>query len=90
LNPGFREFSQCYELYVWDDTTQTSGREGRNEGIDFFKQVTDKDPTHASAYAGMAESYAMLVFNAPLPPNDTYPNAMAAAQRAVDLDDGFG
>ena len=31
----------------------------------------------------------MLAYNAYLPPNDAFPHAMAAAKRAVDLDDGL-
>jgi serine/threonine protein kinase/Tfp pilus assembly protein PilF len=62
--------------------------EGWNKAIEFFRQAIDKDPSYAPAYAGMAESYTMLAFDQYLPPNEAFPNAMAAAKRAVDLDDG--
>jgi serine/threonine protein kinase/tetratricopeptide (TPR) repeat protein len=63
--------------------------EGWNQAIQFFRQAIDKDPSYASAYAGMAEAYTMLAFNSYLPANEAFPNAMAAATRAVDLDDGL-
>ena len=80
----------AYQLYVKgryyaDKWTE----EGWNRAIEFFRQAIDKDPSYASAYAGMAESYAMLAFDTYLPPNEAFPNAMAAAKRAVDLDDGL-
>ena len=81
---------EAYQLYV-------KGRyyadkwtlEGWNKAIEFFRQAIDKDPSYASAYAGMAESYTLLAFDTYLPPNEAFPNAMAAAKRAVDLDDGL-
>jgi serine/threonine protein kinase/tetratricopeptide (TPR) repeat protein len=80
---------EAYQLYVKGRyyADKWTG-EGWNKAIEFFRQAIDKDPSYASAYAGMAESYAMLAFNQYLPPNEAFPNAMAAAKRAVDLDDG--
>jgi len=81
---------EAYQLYV-------KGRyyadkwtlEGWNKAIEFFRQAIDKDPSYAAAYAGIGESYAMLVYNAYLPPNDAFPKAIAAAKRAIELDDGL-
>jgi TolB-like protein/Tfp pilus assembly protein PilF len=81
---------EAYQLYVKGRyyADKWTG-EGWNKAIEFFRQAIDKDPSYASAYAGMAESYTMLGFNQYLPPNEAFPNAMAAAKRAVDLDDGL-
>jgi TolB-like protein/tetratricopeptide (TPR) repeat protein len=81
---------EAYQLYVKGRyyADKWTG-EGWNKAIQFFRQAIDKDPSYASAYAGMAESYTMLAFNSYLPPNEAFPNAMAAAKRAVDLDDGL-
>jgi eukaryotic-like serine/threonine-protein kinase len=81
---------EAYQLYVKGRyyADKWTG-EGWNKAIEFFRQAIDKDPSYASAYAGMAESYTMLAFNQYLPPNEAFPNATAAAKRAVDLDDGL-
>ena len=81
---------EAYQLYVKGRyyADKWTG-EGWNKAIEFFRQAIDKDPSYASAYAGMAESYTMLGFNQYLPPNEAFPSAMAAAKRAVDLDDGL-
>jgi len=62
---------------------------GLQKGIGFFQQALEKDPTYASAYAGLALSYATMGSweNGILPPRDTMPKAKAAAQRALELDD---
>jgi serine/threonine protein kinase len=73
---------EAYQLYVKGRyyADKWTG-EGWNKAIEFFRQAIDKDPSYASAYAGMAESYTMLGFNQYLPPNEAFPNAMAAAKR---------
>jgi serine/threonine protein kinase/Tfp pilus assembly protein PilF len=81
---------EAYQLYVRGRyyADKWTG-EGWNKAIEFFTKAIDKDPSYASAYAGMAESYTMLAYNAYLTPNEAFPHAMAAAKRAVDLDDGL-
>ena len=66
--------------------TQTSGqgKGGTRQSSSSAKRLR-RTRSYASAYAGMAESYAMLAYNAYLPPSD--PKAIAAAKRAIDLDD---
>jgi serine/threonine protein kinase/Tfp pilus assembly protein PilF len=79
---------EAYQLYVkgryYEDKWTP---EGWNKAIQFFRQAVEKDPSYASAYAGIAESYAMLGYFAYLSANEAFPNAMAAAKRAIDLDD---
>ena len=81
---------EAYQLYVKGRyyADKWTG-EGWNKAIQFFRQAIDKDPNYASAYAGMAESYALLVSQAYLSPSHAFPSAMEAAKRAVHLDDGL-
>jgi TolB-like protein/Tfp pilus assembly protein PilF len=81
---------EAYQLYVKGRYYQDEWTgEGWNKAIEFFRQAVEKDPSYASAYAGIAESYTQLASTAYLPPNEAFPNAMAAAKRAIDLDDGL-
>lgn len=59
-----------------------------NRGIEHFRQAIDIDPHYALAYAGLADSYALLASSTgERPPADFYPKAEAAARRALELDD---
>jgi TolB-like protein len=55
-------------------------------GIEYFQQAVAKDPTYALAYAGLADCYMMLPIACDAPALDILPKAMAAANRAVELD----
>jgi len=46
-----------------------------------------KDPSDAEAYVGLADSYNLLREFGAMPATEAYPRALAAAQRAVQLDD---
>lgn len=58
-----------------------------NKAIDYFTQAIVKDPGDAQAYVGLADCYNLLREFGAMPPGDAYPRALAAAQRAVELDD---
>jgi TolB-like protein/DNA-binding winged helix-turn-helix (wHTH) protein/Tfp pilus assembly protein PilF len=61
--------------------------EGLQQAISYFQQATDKDPNYARAYAGLADTYALLGSFTASPPARFAPQARAAAVRAVQLDD---
>src|SRR5262249_14617134 len=44
-------------------------------------------PNNAQAYVGLADCYNLLREFGAMPPGEAYPRALAAAQRAVELDD---
>lgn len=80
--------SEAQELYLkgrffWDRRTP----EDLNKAIDYFTQAIVKDPSDAQAYVGLADCYNLLREFGAMPANEAYPRALAAAQRAVDLDD---
>ncbi|MDQ3282489.1 MAG: tetratricopeptide repeat protein, partial [Acidobacteriota bacterium] len=84
------ESSEAYQLYLkgryhWNKRTEESLR----RGIQFFRESIEHDPSFASAYAGLADSFITLGTNVPLPPHDVMPKAKAAAQRAIEIDDGL-
>jgi serine/threonine-protein kinase len=79
--------AEAYELYLkgryfWNKRNE----EGLRNGIKYFKEAEEKDPTYALAYSGLADSYALLSDIGVVRPADEMPKAKAAAQRAVDID----
>jgi len=65
--------------------------EGFQKSIQYYEQAVAADPNYAPAYAGLADAYALLGSspNDGLPPNEAMPKAKAAAQKALQLDDGL-
>lgn len=58
-------------------------------GIEHFQQAIAMDSDYALAYAGLADSYTILGNFNLLPPSQTYPKAMAAASKAIALDENL-
>lgn len=58
-----------------------------NNAVDYFTQAIVKDPSYAEAYVGLADSYNLLREFSVMPAEEAYPRALAAAQRAVELDE---
>jgi serine/threonine protein kinase/Tfp pilus assembly protein PilF len=56
------------------------------EGVELLKQAIQVDPNYAEAYAGLADCYNMLVNYSVLPPNEAFPKAKEAAEKALELD----
>jgi serine/threonine-protein kinase len=82
--------AEAYQLYLkgryhWNKRTE----ESLKRSINFFREAIDSDPSFASAYAGLADSYITLGTNIPLPPRDAMPKAKAAAMKAIEIDDGL-
>ncbi len=60
---------------------------GLQEAIRYFQQATVKDPNFARAYAGLADSCALMPGYSGLPPNQFMNPARAAAMKALALDE---
>ena len=80
---------EAYEAYLkgryfWNMRTAA----GLTRALGYFEEALRLDPAYAQAYAGIADSYAVLGSTAiaELPPRDAGPKAMAAAARALELD----
>ncbi len=74
--------------YFWNKRTA----DGLKKAIDYFNQAIEKDPSYAPAYAGLADSYALLGDweYGVLAPKEAYPKAKAAATKAIELDSTLG
>ena len=76
-------FDACMRgLYYWNKST----RPDLERAVDEFRKAIDIVPTYATAYAGLADTYALLGYQNFLSPNDSFPKARAAAARASELD----
>ncbi|HVR27554.1 MAG TPA: tetratricopeptide repeat protein [Candidatus Polarisedimenticolia bacterium] len=68
--------------YFWNERTS----DGLKKGLNNFRRAIELDPGYPEAYAGIADSYAMLGLYTVLPPNEAFPKAKAAAIHALELD----
>ncbi len=79
---------EAYELYLkgrffWNKRT---GAE-LVKSIDYFKQAVGRDQKYALAYAGLADAYVLLPPYGAASPSESFPQAGAAARKALELDD---
>jgi len=73
--------------FFWSKRTE----ETTKKAIEYFQEATEKDPGYALAFTGLADSYMSLALSEALqelvPPNDAFPKARTAANRALELDE---
>ena len=68
--------------YYWNKRTV----EGFRLAQRWFKEAIDKDPKYAEAYAGLAQTHALISgYDSTAPAEEEMPKALAAAQRAIAL-----
>jgi serine/threonine protein kinase/Tfp pilus assembly protein PilF len=68
--------------YYWNRRTAINLKKALEE----FKTATDRDPSYALAFVGLADCYTVLGEYAGTPTNENLPNAKAYAERALSLD----
>jgi TolB-like protein/Flp pilus assembly protein TadD len=59
------------------------------QAIQHFRRAVEVDSSYAQGYAGLAYAYAALGGFGGVHPNDSWPYARAAAERALALDEGL-
>jgi serine/threonine protein kinase/tetratricopeptide (TPR) repeat protein len=57
--------------------------------IEYFKRAIEIDSTYAIAYAGLADAYTYFGFADIRSPENTWPNARTAAEKALAIDEGL-
>src|SRR5581483_3972463 len=70
--------------FYWNQRTP----ESLNQAVDSFTQAIVHDPGYSDAYVGLADCYNLLREYTMMPAGEAYPRALAAAKKAVELDDG--
>jgi tetratricopeptide (TPR) repeat protein len=63
--------------------------EGFRQAADYFQQAIDKDPKYGRAYAGVADTFALMSTWYVGPQNELMPKARSAALRALELDESL-
>ena len=81
---------EAHELYLkgrffWNKRTSSDLK----TAIQYFNQAVGKDPGYALAYAGLADSYALLTAYGATPVSEALPRAEAAAKKALELDESL-
>ncbi len=81
---------EAHEAYLrgrfqWNKRTEG----GLKESLGHFQRAMEIDPTYAVAHAGLADAYLILGNNLFLPPDQSFPKAREAAQRALEMDNNL-
>jgi serine/threonine protein kinase/Tfp pilus assembly protein PilF len=84
----YTENPEAYQLYLkgrfyWNKRTG----EAFKRAIEYFNGAIEQDPSYALAYAGLADTYILLSRYSAGTPEESYPKAKAAAQRALAIDE---
>jgi tetratricopeptide (TPR) repeat protein len=82
-----QEANQLYlkGRYFWNKRTGPD----LDRAIDYFQRAINLDPGYALAYSGLADSYAVLSYFSDHPFEETLPKARAAAEKALEIDNGL-
>jgi TolB-like protein/DNA-binding winged helix-turn-helix (wHTH) protein len=78
---------EAYDLYLkgrfyWNQRTPHAVK----ESIPFFQQAVAKDPNFALAYVGLADAYNISNIMGTYSPQESFPEAKAAAEKSLALD----
>src|ERR1700719_77974 len=88
LNKRHTENTKAYQLYLkgryywWK-----SSPEEYNKSRDYFHRAVEEDPSYALAYCGLNSFYGYGAAWGILPPDESWPKAEWAINKALDLDD---
>jgi TolB-like protein/Tfp pilus assembly protein PilF len=79
---------EAYELYLQGRHLANKRTKGDlTQAIGRFEAALQRDPAFAAAYSGLADAYALLDDYGGLPREEAYPKSIAAAKRALELDE---
>jgi TolB-like protein/DNA-binding winged helix-turn-helix (wHTH) protein/Tfp pilus assembly protein PilF len=81
---------EAYDLYLkgryfWNKRNAQSFR----QAAEYFQLAIDKDPNYAPAYAGLADTFALMSSYGYAPPAEFIPKARAAALKALQIDESL-
>ena len=68
--------------YHWNNWRPETFR----RALEHFDRAIELDPAYALAYAGLADTFSAMAYYGHVPPQDGFPRARAAAERAIAID----
>jgi len=85
---GTTQNTEAYQLYLKGRYESAKrNRDGYNRANAYFEKAIAQDPSYAMAYAGLAGDYSRQALFGYSPAKEAYPKAIAAARRAIALDE---
>jgi adenylate cyclase len=78
--------AEAYELYLKGRFFWNQRGIGLKKALHYFELALIEDPEYALAMSGLSDAYSLLSWYGYLPPAEASPRAIAAANRAVQLD----
>ena len=87
ITKKYTDSNEAYQLYLRG--RYSFGKRTKDEmlrAIDYFQQAIKLDPKFALAYARIAETYGSMPAYPYLSPKEAFPQAKAAAQKALEID----
>lgn len=87
LTRRYTENNEAHQAYLkgryfWNKRTTASFQ----QAVAHFQQAIRLDPNYALAYVGLADTYTLLSFFTIAAPNDIFPKAKEAANKALAID----
>ena len=87
LVPRFTENFQAYQLYLRGRHLWNRRQEGGlQQAVECFRGALELDPSFVLPYVGLADAFNAFGAYEYLPPQDTFPRVIAAAERALQID----
>ncbi len=90
LTKRYTENAEAYELYIkgryhWGKITMPDAQ----KSLQFFQQAITLDPDYALDYAGLSDVYRTLPMTHGVSSKDAFPQAKAAAMKALEIDESL-
>lgn len=83
----YTENSKAFDLYIKGRYfLSRRSEEGFKQAIEYFNGSVAEDPNYSLAYAGLADCYILMGVWGTVPPNDAFPQARQAAEKALQND----
>jgi eukaryotic-like serine/threonine-protein kinase len=91
LTKNYTANSEAYQLYLKGryQTIKLSPQEIL-KGVSYFQEAIRLDPNYALAHVGLSDAYRSLALGGEQLPNEYFPKAKMAANRAIEIDDTLG
>src|SRR5215831_10026949 len=87
ITKRYTDSNEAYQLYLRGSFHLAKRtKDDMLRAVEYFRQAIKLDPKFALAYARISETYASMPAYPYLSPNEAFPQAKAAAQRALAID----